>query len=54
METLALNVKFLLFLAMELSVLLLIVAALVAGAYQIVRDKVREARRREELSYDAI
>jgi len=54
METLALNIKFLLFLALELSVVLVIVAGLIAGLYQIVREQVQETRRRDELAPEAI
>ena len=50
METIALNIKFVLFLALELSVLFVIAAGLIAGVYQIVRDAVREARREAELA----
>jgi hypothetical protein len=53
METLALNIKFLLFLALELSVVLVFVAGLVAGLYQIVREKVQETRRKDELASEA-
>jgi uncharacterized membrane protein YozB (DUF420 family) len=45
METAMLTGKYLIFLAMEVIVAALIVAALVAGIYQIVREKVRQARR---------
>lgn len=41
MESIFLTVKFGLFLAMELFVVAAIGAALIAGLYQIVRDKVR-------------
>ena len=54
METLALNIKFLLFLALELSVVLVIVAGLIAGLYQIVREQVQETRRKDELAPEAI
>jgi uncharacterized protein YneF (UPF0154 family) len=54
METIALNIKFLLFLALELSVVLVIVAGLIAGLYQIVREKVQETRRKDELAPEAI
>jgi Na+-translocating ferredoxin:NAD+ oxidoreductase RnfG subunit len=39
-----LTIKYLMFLALELSVFIVIGAVLVAGLYQIVRDKVRESR----------
>lgn len=45
-----LNIKFLEFLALELSVLGAIGAVLVAGLYQIVRDKVRGSRRRDQIA----
>jgi hypothetical protein len=48
MESIMLTVKFGLFLAMELFVVGAIGAALVAGLYQIVRDRVR--REKESLS----
>ncbi len=40
-----LTVKFVLFLAMELFVLGVMGAVLIAGLYQIVQDKIRESRR---------
>ncbi|HID65106.1 MAG TPA: hypothetical protein EYP49_20500 [Anaerolineae bacterium] len=45
MESTMLTVKFVLFLAMELFVIGALGAVLIAGLYQIVRDKVRESRR---------
>jgi hypothetical protein len=50
MDAIFLNIKFLLFSALELSVLFVMGAALLAGAYQIVRDQVREARRRDQIA----
>ena len=44
MENVMLAIKYLMFLALELSVFVVIGAVLVAGLYQIVRDKVRESR----------
>ena len=45
MENIMLTVKFVLFLAMELFVIGVLGAVLIAGLYQIVRDRVRESRR---------
>ncbi len=44
MENVMLAIKLLLFLALELSVFVVIGAVLVVGLYQIVRDKVRESQ----------
>jgi len=44
MESIILTVKFALFLAMEVFVVVTLVGALIAGMYQIVRDKIRESR----------
>ena len=44
MENVMLTIKSLMFLFMEISVFVVIGAVLVAGLYQIVRDKVRESR----------
>ena len=44
MENVMLAIKHLMFLALELSVFVMIGAVLVAGLYQLVRDKVRESR----------
>ena len=44
MENVMLAIKYLMFLALELSVFVVIGAVLVAGLYQLVRDKVRESR----------
>jgi hypothetical protein len=49
MESIILTVKFALFLAMEVFVVATLVGALIAGLYQIVRDKVRESRRLDEV-----
>lgn len=54
METLALNIKWLLFLALELSVVLVIAAGLIAGLYQVVRERVQETRRKDELAPEAV
>jgi hypothetical protein len=49
MENTMLTVKFALFLAMEVFVVATLVGALIAGLYQVVRDKVRESRRVDEV-----
>jgi len=48
MESTMLTVKFVLFLAMELFVIGVLGAVLIAGLYQIVRDKVRKQRSHRE------
>jgi uncharacterized membrane protein (DUF106 family) len=53
METTMLNIKFLLFLAMEAFVVAVVVAALIAGLYQIIRDKILESRRLDKLVPEA-
>lgn len=45
MESMMLTVKFGVFLALELFVLGVLGASLIAGLYQIVHNKVRESRR---------
>jgi len=50
MENIMLTFKYLIFVALELSVFVVIGVALIAGLYQIVRDKVREARRRDQVT----
>jgi hypothetical protein len=50
MEDIMLFVKFILFFAMEFTVVAVIGAVLIAGLYQIVRDKVRESRRQDEIT----
>lgn len=52
METTALGVKFLVFLALEVFVFAAIGATLIAGLYQIVRDKVRETRLLDEVALE--
>jgi len=54
MENVMLTIKSLMFLALELSVFVVIGAVLVAGLYQIVRDKVRESRRRDQVASEAV
>ena len=49
MESIMLTVKFALFLAMEVFVVATVVGALIVGLYQVVRDKVRESRRLDEV-----
>jgi ABC-type proline/glycine betaine transport system permease subunit len=49
MESIMLTVKFALFLAMEVFVVATLVGALILGLYQVVRDKVRESRRLDEV-----
>ena len=44
-----LTVKFVLFLAMELFVIGVLGAVLIAGLYQIIRGKIRESRRLDEV-----
>jgi hypothetical protein len=44
MENVFLSVKFVLLVAMEVFVIGTLGAAMIAGLYQIVRDKVRESR----------
>jgi Na+-translocating ferredoxin:NAD+ oxidoreductase RnfG subunit len=53
MDTL-LNIKFLEFLALELSVLIAIGAVLLGGLYQIVRDRVRESQRQDQIAPEAL
>jgi hypothetical protein len=50
MESMMLTIKFVVFLALELFVLGALGAALMAGVHQIVRDKVRESRRLDEVT----
>lgn len=49
-ETIMLSIKYIMFLAMELFVFALIGAILVAGLYHVVRDKVQEARRLDQVA----
>ena len=50
MESIFLTLKFVLFLAMELFVVGVLGAALIAGLYQIVRDKIQESRLLDEVT----
>jgi hypothetical protein len=54
MESIILTVKFALFLAMEVFVVATLVGALIAGLYQIVRDRVSESRRPDEVAPKAL
>lgn len=53
METAMLGIKYVLFLALELFVIAAMGAALIAGLYQVVRDKIRESRRLDEVATEA-
>lgn len=50
MESIMLTLKFALFLAMEIFVVATIAGALILGLYQIVKDKVTESRRLDEVA----
>lgn len=50
MEATMLGVKYMLFLSLEVFVFAVMGAALLAGLYQIVRDRIRESRRLEEVT----
>jgi hypothetical protein len=50
MEGIMLTLKFALFLAMEVLVVAMIAGALILGLYQIVKDKVVESRRLDEVT----
>lgn len=52
MENLALTIKYIEFLALELSVIVVVGIVVGAGVYQIVRDKVREARRSDQVALE--
>jgi len=52
METTMLGIKYVLFLALEVFVFAVMGAALIAGLYQIVRDKIRESRRCDEVALE--
>jgi len=53
MDSIALTVKFVIFFALELFVLSVLVAALIAGLYQVVQDKIRESRRLDGVAPEA-
>jgi ABC-type proline/glycine betaine transport system permease subunit len=54
MESIMMTVKFALLLAMEVFVVATLVGALIAGLYQIVRDKIRESRRLDEVAPETL
>lgn len=54
MESIMMTVKFVLLLAMEVFVVATLVGALIAGLYQIVRDKIRESRRLDEVAPETL
>ncbi len=49
MDEIMLTVKYVEFLALQLSVFAVIGAVLIAGLRQVVQDKVRESRRRDRI-----
>jgi len=53
MDKVMLAIKYLEFLALELAVFGVMGTVLIAGLYQIVRDKVRESRRRDQVAQAA-
>jgi hypothetical protein len=53
MESTMLDIKYLLFLAMETFVVAAMGAALIVGLYQIVREKIAESRRLDKLATEA-
>ena len=53
MDSIMLTVKFVIFFALELFVLSVLVAALIAGLYQVVQDKIRESRRLDGVTPEA-
>lgn len=52
METTMLGIKYVVFLALEVFVFAVMGAALIAGLYQIVGDKIRESRRLDEVALE--
>ena len=52
MEETFLMIKFALFVVLEFAVLALIGAVLIAAIYQIVREKVLESRRQDEIALE--
>lgn len=52
METTMLGIKYVLFLALEPFVIAAMGAVLIAGLYQVVRDKIRESRRLDEVAVE--
>ena len=53
MESIMLTIKFIMFLAMQVTVLAVIAGVVLAGLYQIVRDKVLESRRQDQIAEPA-
>ena len=53
MEEVTLTVKFILFLAMEVFVVAAVGAALILGLYQIVKSRISESRRLDEIFPEA-
>lgn len=53
MENVFLTIKFVLFLAMELFVIGVVGAVLIAGLYQIVRDRIRESRLLDQIPQES-
>jgi membrane protein implicated in regulation of membrane protease activity len=53
MESVMLGVKFLMFFALEFTVVVIIGACLVAAVYQVVRDRVRESREEDQITREA-
>jgi S-adenosylmethionine/arginine decarboxylase-like enzyme len=49
MEGIALGAKYAIFLAMELFVVGMLGAAVIAGLYHVVRERIREARRLDQV-----
>jgi hypothetical protein len=52
MDAVMLTLKYLLFLAMEAFVVATIAAVFIVGVYQIVKDKILEARRLDEVGLE--
>ncbi len=53
MEDIMLSIKYVVFIALEGFVIAAIGAALIAGLHQIVREKIRESRRLDEVVLEA-
>jgi hypothetical protein len=53
MDSTMLTVKFVIFFALELFVLSVLVAGLIAGLYKVVHDKIRESRRLDGVAPEA-
>jgi Na+-translocating ferredoxin:NAD+ oxidoreductase RnfG subunit len=51
MESIMLAVKFVAFYGIQVVVVALVGVTLIAGLYQLVRDKVRESRRLDEVAH---